>query len=392
METAELKARVAERVEARAGAFDDLALRIHERPELAFEERFASSVLADHLAREGVSVTRGAGGLETAFSAETGAGDAVVALLGEYDALPGVGHACGHNLMGTAASLAFLALRDVAPELRGRVRVVGCPAEERGNGKVKLIRAGVFSDIDAALMYHPGDRDEIDPLMLAMVTLDIEFTGKAAHAAAEPHEGRNALDAVMLGWTAVSALRLTVRSDSRIHGIITDGGKAANIIPNRAAATFMVRSPDNAYLRELRRRVLACFEGAAAATGCELHATWSDVCELVSTNRPLADAFAANARTLGREMKPRRPGDTHGSTDMGNVTSIVPGIHPFLSITDGPVPGHSIEFAAAARTAQALETMHVAAKALAMTAIDVLRDEKLRVRAREAFDGHQQRR
>jgi amidohydrolase len=378
---------VTERVDARGAALDDLAIRIHERPELAFEERFAANALADHLTGEGAAVTRGAGGLETAFTAEIGSGAPVVAILGEYDALPGVGHACGHNLMGTAANLAFLALRDVAPELRGRVRVVGCPAEERGNGKVKLIRAGLFSDVDAALMYHPGDRDEIDPLMLAMVTLDIEFLGKAAHAAAEPHEGRNALDAVMLGWTALSALRLTVRSDSRFHGIITDGGKAANIIPDRAAATFMVRSPDNAYLHDLRRRVLACFEGAAAATGCELRATWSDVCELVSTNRPLAEAFAANARTLGRQMKTRRVGDTHGSTDMGNVTSIVPGIHPFLSITDGPVAGHSTEFAAAARTPQALETMHVAAKALAMTAIDVLRDEKLRVRAKEAFDG-----
>ena len=386
METPDLKARVAERIDARAKALDELALRIHERPELAFEERFASSALADQLAREGASVTRKAGGLETAFTAEVGSGSPVVAILGEYDALPGVGHACGHNLMGTAASLAFLALRDVAAELKGRVRIVGCPAEERGNGKVKLIRAGVFSDVDAALMYHPGDRDEIDPLMLAMVTLEVEFIGKAAHAAAEPYEGRNALDAVMLGWTALSALRLTVRSDSRFHGIITDGGKAANIIPDRAAATFMVRSPDNGYLHDLRRRVLACFEGAAEATGCELHSTWSDVCEVVSTNRPLAEAFAANARALGREMKPRRVGDTHGSTDMGNVTSIVPGIHPFMSITDGPVAGHSTEFAAAARTPQALETMHVAAKALAMTAIDVLRDDKLRVRAKEAFD------
>lgn len=388
METAEIKARVAARVETRAAALDELAIRIHERPELAFEERFASSALADHLAHEGATVTRGAGGLETAFTAEVGTGHPVVAILGEYDALPGVGHACGHNLMGTAANLAFLALRDVAGELRGRVRVIGCPAEERGNGKVKLIRAGLFSDVDAALMYHPGDRDEIDPLMLAMVTLDIEFIGKAAHAAAEPHEGRNALDAVLLGWTALSALRLTVRSDSRFHGIITDGGKAANIIPDRAAARFMIRSPDNAYLEDLRRRVIACFEGAATATGCEMHATWSDVCDLVSTNRPLAEAFSANARTLGREMRPRRPGDTHGSTDMGNVTSVVPGIHPFLSITDGPVAGHSIEFAAAARTPQALETMHVAAKALAMTAVDVLRDDKLRARAKEAFDGH----
>ena len=254
METAEIKARVAARVETHAVALDELAIRIHERPELAFEERFASSALADHLAHEGATVTRGAGGLETAFIAEVGTGNPVVAILGEYDALPGVGHACGHNLMGTAANLAFLALRDVAGELRGRVRVIGCPAEERGNGKVKLIRGGLFADVAAALMYHPGDRDEIDPLMLAMVTLDIEFIGKAAHAAAEPHEGRNALDAVLLGWTALSALRLTVRSDSRFHGIITDGGKAANIIPDRAAARFMIRSPDNAYLEDLRRR------------------------------------------------------------------------------------------------------------------------------------------
>ncbi len=150
----------------------------------------------------------------------------------------------------------------------------------------------------------------------------------------------------------------------------------------------MVRSPDNAYLKELQRRVIACFEGAAQQTGCELRYEWSDACDLVRTNRPLADAFAANATTLGRTMNARRPGDTHGSTDMGNVTSIVPGIHPFLSITDGPVPGHSIAFAAAAATPRALETMRVAAKALAMTAIDALADPALVIRAKEAFDGH----
>ncbi len=386
MEASALKRRAVERVDARARLLDDLALQIHARPELAFEERFASDALSDALAGAGVSVRRRAGGLDTAFVAETGRGSPVVAILGEYDALPGVGHACGHNLMGTAAIGAFLALHDLANELPGVVRVVGSPAEERGNGKVYLIRDGVFNDVAAALMYHPGDRDEIDPLMLAMTSLEVEFFGKAAHAAAEPHEGRNALDALLLAWTALSALRLVVRSDSRFHGVITDGGKAANIIPDHAAARFMVRSPDNAYLRELQRRVIACFEGAATQTGCELRYEWSETCELVSTNRPLADAFAANARTLGREMLPRRPGDTHGSTDMGNVTSVVPGIHPFLSITDHPVPGHSVEFAAAAATPAALETMHVAAKALAMTAIDVLADASLVIRAREAFD------
>jgi amidohydrolase len=384
-----LKKRVADRVDARAEALDRLALAIHSRPELAFEERFAADALVAYLRSEKAEVRTPAGGLETAFVADTGAGGPLVAILGEYDALPGIGHACGHNLMGTAAAGAFLALRDVLDGTKGRVRLIGCPAEERGNGKVLLISGGVFEGVDAALMYHPGDRDEIDPLMLAMVNLDVELLGKAAHAAAEPHEGVNALDGLVLGWNAMSALRLLVRSDSRIHGIITDGGKAANIIPDRAAARLMVRSPDNAYLADLRRRVLACFEGAALATACQLKAQWSEVCEVVSTNRPLAEAFAENAKALGRTMHPRRPNDTHGSTDMGNVTRLVPGIHPFLSITEGSVPGHSIAFTEAAKTPRALATMRLAAKALAMTALDAFADGSLIKRAKEAHDGRQ---
>ncbi len=365
MDTAARKKRIGERVDARAKALDRLALEIHARPELAFQERFASGSLADYLESEKVTVQRGAGGLETAFVAETGSGGPVVAILGEYDALPGIGHGCGHNLMGTAAVGAFLALRDTLDGVRGRVRVIGCPAEESGNGKVHLMNGGAFEGVDAALMFHPGDRDEIDPLMLAMVNLDVELLGKAAHA----------------------ALRLLVRSDSRIHGIITDGGKAANIIPDRAAARLMVRSPDNTYLADLRRRVLACFEGAALATGAELRPAWSEICETVNTNRPLGEAFAENVRTLGQTMQARRPADTHGSTDMGNVTTVIPGIHPFLSITEGPVPGHSIAFTEAARAPRALETMHLAAKALAMTALDVLSEPALLKRAREVHDG-----
>ena len=387
MDTAARKKRIGERVEGRAKDLDRLALEIHSRPELAFEERFAADSLADYLESEKVTVQRGAGGLETAFVAEAGSGGPVVAILGEYDALPGIGHGCGHNLMGTAAVGAFLALRDTLDGVRGRVRIVGCPAEERGNGKVLLMAGGAFEGVEAALMCHPGDRDEIDPLMLAMVNLDVELLGKAAHAAAEPYDGVNALDGLVLGWNAMSALRLLVRSDSRIHGIITDGGKAANIIPDRAAARLMVRSPDNAYLADLRRRVLACFEGAAVATGAELRPMWSEVCEVVNTNRPLAEAFAENVRSLGRTMQPRRPSDTHGSTDMGNVTTAIPGIHPFLSITEGPVPGHSIAFTEAARAPRALATMHLAAKALAMTALDVMTEPALLKRTKEAHDG-----
>jgi amidohydrolase len=387
LDAAARKKKISERVDARAKALDQLALDIHARPELAFEERFAATALADYLESEKVSVQRAAGGLETAFVADAGSGGPLVAILGEYDALPGIGHGCGHNLMGTAAVGAFLAVRDTLEGVRGRVRIVGCPAEERGNGKVHLMTAGVFEGVDAAVMYHPGDRDEIDPLMLAMVNLDVELLGKAAHAAAEPHDGVNALDGLMLGWNAMSALRLLVRSDSRIHGIITDGGKAPNIIPDRAAARLMVRSPDNTYLADLRRRVLACFEGAAVATGTELRPMWSEVCDVVNTNRPLAEAFAENARSLGRTMQPRRPADTHGSTDMGNVTSAIPGIHPFLRVTEGLVPGHSIAFTEASRGPLALETMRFAAKALAMTALDVFTEPGLLKRAKEAHNG-----
>src|SRR5437588_8285283 len=204
MDAAGLKVRVAEGVDARADALDRLALEIHARPELAYEEHFAADALASYLSREGADVRRSAGGLETAFVAEAGSGKPVVAILGEYDALPGVGHACGHNLMGTAAVGAFLALRDTLDGVRGRVRIVGCPAEERGNGKVLLMPGGAFEGVEAALMYHPGDRAEIDPLMPAMVNLDVELVGKAAHAAAEPQEGVNALDGLMLAWNAMS--------------------------------------------------------------------------------------------------------------------------------------------------------------------------------------------
>ncbi|MBM4421737.1 MAG: M20 family metallopeptidase [Chloroflexi bacterium] len=385
--TVPMKDRLAAAVEARTALLDDLALRIHAHPELAFEERYASGALVAALRSEGVDVSTGTAGMETAFLAEAGTAGAVVALFAEYDALPGVGHACGHNLMGTASLGAFLALRDVLAPGSGRVRLLGSPAEERGNGKFALIKAGLLNDVDAAMMFHAGDRDESDPLMLAFVTLDVRFHGVAAHAAARPHEGVNALDALLLAWSGISALRQVIRSEARIHGIITEGGVAPNIIPERSAARFMIRSADNAYLEELCRRVMACFEGAALATGCRLEYEFSEVCEMVSTNHPLADAFTANAHALGRTMHPRRPGEMHGSTDMGNVTTVVPAIHPFLAITDVPTPGHSHRFTEAARAPAALATMRLAAKALAMTALDVLTDDSLRVRSRAAFEG-----
>ncbi len=386
MDVQALKQRAAARIDDAAPALDDLALAIHDRPEIAFEERFAAAALADYVGSQGHAVTRGAGGLETAFVSEAKNGSGpTVAICSEYDALPGIGHGCGHNLIATSAVGAYLGVAAVSRELKGAIRLIGTPAEEGGAGKVKLHAAGVFKDVDAAVMFHPADADVLDPLMVALRVLDIEFRGKAAHAAASPYDGVNALDALMLGWSAMSALRQLVRSDTRIHGMITDGGQASNIIPERAAARIIVRAADQSYLGEVRRRVLACFEGAATATGAELRYEWGEAMDMVTTNQPMAAAFLANARSLGRELGPRRAGETSGSTDMGNISSLIPSIHPFLSVSEDRIPWHSRDFAAAARTPRALETMHVAAKALAFTAIDLLARPDLLKQAKDSF-------
>jgi amidohydrolase len=386
MDVQPLKQRAATRIDASAAALDGLALAIHDRPELGYEERFASATLADYLSGQGLPVTRAAGGVETAFVSETKTGGGpTIAICAEYDALPGIGHGCGHNLIAASGVGAYLGVAAVAAELKGSVRLIGTPAEEGGAGKVKLRAAGVFDGVDAAMMFHPADADVLDPLMVALRVLDVEFRGKAAHAAAAPYAGVNALDALLLGWSAMSALRQLIRSDSRIHGIITDGGQATNIIPERAAARIVVRAADPSYLGDLRRRVLACFEGAATATGCELSHSWGESMDMVTTNQPMAAAFAENARTLGRDLGPRRAGETSGSTDMGNISSVIPSIHPFLSVSAERVPWHSREFAAAARTPRALETMRVAAKALAFTAIDLLGRPELLKQAKVAF-------
>lgn len=381
-----LKERAAARIDADAAELDRLALAIHDHPELGYAERFASTTLADHLAAHGCAVSRGAGGVETAFVAELRNGNGpTIAILAEYDALAGIGHGCGHNLIAGSAVGAFVGLAAVARELKGTVRLIGTPAEEGGAGKVKLRAAGVFDGVDAAMMFHPADADVLDPLMVALRVLQLEFRGKASHAAASPYDGVNALDALMLGWSAMSALRQLVRSDARIHGIVTDGGQASNVIPERAAAKVVVRAADPSYLGELRRRVLACFEGAATATGCELRYEWGESMDMVTTNQPMAAAFGENARALGRELGPRRAGETSGSTDMGNISSAIPSIHPFLSVTERRVPWHSRDFAAAARTPRALETMRVAAKALAFTTIDLLGRPELLKQAKASF-------
>lgn len=384
-----LKASVTRAVDELRPALEEAARAIHAHPELAFEEHRSADRLSSLITSQGIGVERPYGGLATAFAAEfRGRKGPVVALCAEYDGLPEIGHACGHNIMGTASVGAFLALRSVVPQLSGSVRVLGTPAEERGNGKVKLIEAGKFKDVDAAMMFHAGTANELDPMMLAVVSLEVEFFGKASHAAAKPHLGVNALDAMIMSFNNLNALRQVIRSDSRIHGIITHGGDAPNIIPARAAGRFMVRSPDNRYLEQLKSKVQRCFEGAATATGAELRHRWFDQTDTVSTNEPMALAFAANAEALGRPMRRRTPADNHGSTDMGNVSTVVPSIHPYFAIAPDGTPTHSIDFARYAGQPEAMATMILAAKSLALTTLDLLWSPDLMRRAKQAHGDH----
>ena len=372
------------------GAANDLigvSRFLHANPEVAYEEHKSSAYLADFLARRGFAVERGIAGLPTAFRATRGVpGAPAIAFLAEYDALPGLGHACGHNLiasMSVGAAFGASALLERAP---ARIVVVGCPAEERGGGKIALTQAGVFHGFDAAMLVHPSNRSEIVKLALGMRPLKVEFFGRAAHAAATPHEGVNALDAVLNAFNAVSALRQQVRPDGRIHGIITHGGEAPNIIPAYAAARFMVRALDPAYLDELSRRVTACFEGAAAATGCrvKIEPEGGDYAPFLP-NRTLASLFRKNLEALHVRVD-QGPEDAElGSTDVGNVSWAAPTIQPMIAICGPEASCHMPAFAEAAVSDAGHAGMLAGAKALAMTAADLLADAAARDAARVEF-------
>lgn len=382
-----LKQRALAYLDAQRAHLIHISATIHANPEIAFQEFQASALLCDELERAGFRVTRGVGGLPTAFRAEAdGAGaGAAIALLAEYDALPELGHACGHNLMGSATLGAALALKSVLAELPGRIVVVGTPAEEGGGGKVILVERGIFNDVDAAMIVHPAGRTMVARGSLASTRLFLEFSGKASHAAAAPEEGINALEAVILTFNNVNALRLHLRPDARVHGIITSGGTAANIIPDYAAAQFSVRAAKQGYAEHVLRRVIQCAEAGAAATGATLkYSTKPSYAELIP-NLTLARAFAANWATLGVQVIDPRPTDRMGSTDMGNVSHVVPAIHPYIKITTEGIGGHTPEFRDAAISPLANEGLILAAKGMAMTTIDLLSDAALMARVKQEF-------
>lgn len=385
---ADLKAKACQQVDDYRRELVELSLKIHTNPELGFEEIKAIGWLTDFLRNNGFVIEVGSGGFATAFKAFYGSGRPCIALLAEYDALPGVGHACGHNVIAAAAVGAGVASRVAVDNCGGTVVVFGTPAEELYGGKVGLLRAGVFEGVDVALMVHPGVRNRATGEALACVSLDIEFFGKASHAAAYPDQGVNALEAMILAFNAINSLRQHIKDKARIHGIITHGGYAANVVPAYAAAKLLVRAPDNAYLEELKRKVLGCLEGAALATGARLEFRWGDVLyEPLKGNSTLAKLFANNLEALGRKVEPLDSPNSLGSTDMGNVSQVVPAIHPTIAIASPGTLLHSEEFARAAASETASDGVLDAAKALAMTVVDLVSEPRLLAEIKSEFTG-----
>jgi len=383
---AELKAEANRQVGHHHLELIQLSLKIHANPELAFRERKASTWLTGYLRKNGFRVEKGVAGLPTAFRAVYGGGQPVIALLAEYDALPEIGHACGHNIIGVSAAGAGVASRCVVDSCGGTVVVLGTPAEELFGGKDTMLKAGLFDAVDAAMIAHPGRRNTTITEALACIRLEVEFFGKAAHAAAHPEQGINALDAMILAFNALNSLRQHIKDKARIHGIITHGGDAANIVPAYSAATLLVRAPDNAYLDELKQKVLNCFAGAAQASGARLDHKWAEIVyATMNNNLSLAELFAQNLESIGRRVEPFEPRFGFGSTDMGNVSQVVPAIHPTVAIAPSGVLLHSAEFTQAAASKSGHAGLLDAARALAMTVVDLLSEPEALVRVKEEF-------
>ena len=382
----ELKASVIEEVEACHDQLRELGLKIHSSPELGFQEVKAAAWLTQYLEENGFSIERGICELPTAFRGSYRQGKPAIAILAEYDALPELGHACGHNLIAGCAVGAAVASKPAIDRFGGSILVIGTPAEELYGGKVIMAERGAFDNIDMAMMVHPGVHDTATTQALACIGLEVEFFGKAAHAATRPEAGINALEAMIQSFAAINSLRQHIKDKARIHGIITDGGKAANIVPAHSAGTFLVRAKDDAYLEGLKEKVLNCFIGAAIASGARLEYRWGKVHYApLRNNLTLARLFRQNMQSLGRKMQLSDPNKGVGSTDMGNVSQIVPSIHPTVAIAPVEVVVHSPEFASAAASEAGIRGLLDGAKALAMTVVDLAANPEIVIRIKQEF-------
>ena len=384
------KTRVAQAVDRLADELERLSHQIHANPELAFKEEKAAAWLTEFLQKHGAQVERGVGGLPTAFRATIpGQGPGpTIAIMAEYDALPNIGHACGHNVIATSGAGAGAAVAAALKTLpfNGRIQVIGTPAEEGGAGKVKLMEAGVFKDVDAAMMIHGRCGTQIWRPSLGIIKVKCEFFGKAAHASSWPWRGVNALNAMIQLFVALDQTRQQIRPEARIHGVITRGGDQANIIPEYTSAEFYLRAPTKAYCKELLRRFEGCAEGAATATGCTVTVTADPIIhDPLKANFTMAALFEKNLERIDFPVDPDDGEAGYGSTDCGNVSQALPTIHPYIRISPDGIPGHSREFAEWAKSPLARTGLVAAAKALAMTALDLVAHPDDLRKAKEEF-------
>ncbi|HEY8173594.1 MAG TPA: M20 family metallopeptidase [Dehalococcoidia bacterium] len=379
------KKRASAAVDALAPELIRISNEIHEHPELAYEEHYAYAQLIPFVKAQGFELREHAYGMQTAFRGEWGRGGPSIAICAEYDALPGIGHACGHNLIATCGAGAAAAVVAALQPSEARVVILGTPAEEGNGGKVPMVRDGCFDDIDVALMAHPGPVSIAETPMFGVAHVDVEYRGKSVHASVFPEQGVNALDALVTAYQSIAQLRHHIRRDARLHGIITHGGDAANIIPNYTKGAFYVRALKPWYLEQLKERVKHCFEAGALATGCDVSMDWHEEAEYapMKNNGALVEAYRRNGEELGEQFFDMKD-LTSGSSDMGNVSQVVPSIHPSFGV-GSPTFTHSPEFTAVSATDAAHEAMLRAAKALAMTAIDVALDPDLLARAKAEF-------
>ncbi|MCM3214272.1 M20 family metallopeptidase [Niallia taxi] len=385
-----MKQTIIDTIEQHKKTFEEISIYIGENPELGHEEFKASAILIKTLLDHDFEVEREFCGLPTAFRAvfDSGKEGPVIGFMSEYDALPEVGHACGHNLIGTMGIAAGIGLSKVLAETGGKVIVYGTPAEETKGGKVTMAEKDIFSELDVAMMVHPLDNNMKSGASLAMDAIQFEFFGKAAHAAASPHMGINALDAVIQTFNSINALRQHVTSDARIHGIIPEGGKAANVVPDYAVAQFYVRAAKREYVNELVEKVKKCAEGAALQTGTTFKVSnYEFSYDDMISNDTLSEAFTNELVSLGipvEEIYEQRDGS--GSLDMGNVSQAVPSIHPYIKICNEAYACHTHEFREAAMTDQAREAMIVGAKSMALTGYEVLTNPELLQKIKAEFN------
>ncbi len=370
-----------------------IARSIHAKPEIGYQEYESSKILADFLERYGFEVVRHIGGMETSFIASfpSHSKGPTVALLAEYDALPGLGHGCAHNLIGTASAGAAVGLSKVLPELKGCIVVLGCPAEEAGidgaGGKVNLVEKGYFENVDAAICFHPMPVTTVGGETSALIGLEFEFHGKAVHAAGNPWDGINALDGVLQTFNAINALRQHIREDVRIHGIVTHGGDAPNIVPERAAARFFVRSVNGDVLKETVEKVKSCARGAALATGAALKINiFNNLYEAMRTNSILAETIEKNLERVGMRIEGKKKGK--GSTDFGNVSRVVPACELALRLGKGIFP-HTREFLEASDSEEGYKVMMMGAEIMALSAADLLVSPGLLEKAKKEFHAGQ---